>query len=59
MNYSTDNIIRIIKGTNFDYFSKDAKDKFFNEDFLITNLVDRMGIRLKGPKLENIKNTNI
>jgi UPF0271 protein len=57
--YSTDNIIRIIKGTNFDYFSKDAIDKFFNEDFLITNLVDRMGIRLKGPKLENIENTNI
>ena len=57
--YSTDNIIRIIKGTNFDYFSKDAIDKFFNEDFLITNLVDRMGVRLKGPKLENIKNTNI
>jgi biotin-dependent carboxylase-like uncharacterized protein len=58
-NYSTDNIIRIIKGTNFDYFSKDAIDKFFNKDFLITNLVDRMGIRLKGPKLENIVNTNI
>jgi biotin-dependent carboxylase-like uncharacterized protein len=57
--YSTDNIIRIIKGTNFDYFSKDAIDKFFNEDFLITNLVDRMGIRLKGPKLENIVSTNI
>jgi len=58
-NYSPDNIIRIIKGTNFDYFSKNATDKFFKEDFLITNLVDRMGIRLKGPKLENIVNTNI
>ena len=58
-NYSTDNIIRIIKGTNFDYFSNDAIDKLFKEDFLITNLVDRMGIRLKGPKLENIVNTNI
>ena len=58
-NYSPDNIIRIIKGTNFDYFSKNAIDKFFNEDFLITNLVDRMGIRLKGPKLENIVSTNI
>jgi len=58
-NHSTDNIIRIIKGTNFDYFSKDAIDKFFNKDFLITNLVDRMGIRLKGPKLENIVSTNI
>jgi len=58
-NYSPDNIIRIIKGTNFHYFSKDAIDKIFNEDFLITNLVDRMGIRLKGPKLENIVSTNI
>jgi len=58
-NYSLDNTIRIIKGTNFDYFSKNAIDNFFNEDFLITNLVDRMGIRLKGPKLENKVSTNI
>jgi len=58
-NYYPDNVVRIIKGTNFDYFSKDAINKFFNEDFVITNLVDRMGIRLKGPKLENIVSTNI
>ena len=61
INYSnsTDKIIRIIKGTNFDYFSEEAKEKFLNEDFLITNLADRMGIRLKGAKIENIKKTNI
>ena len=58
-NHSTENIIRIIKGTNFDYFSNDTIDKFLSEDFLITNLVDRMGVRLKGPKLDNIVNTNI
>jgi len=58
-NHSPDNIIRVIKGTNFNFFSKDAIDKFFKEDFLITNLVDRMGIRLKGPKLENIVSSNI
>jgi biotin-dependent carboxylase-like uncharacterized protein len=58
-NHSAENIIRIIKGTNFDYFSNDSIDKFFSEDFLITNLVDRMGVRLKGPKLDNIVNTNI
>ena len=58
-NHSTENIIRIIKGTNFDYFSNDAIDKFLSEDFLITNHVDRMGVRLKGPKLDNIVNTNI
>ena len=56
---SSDNIIRIIKGTNFDYFSKEAKKKFLNEKFLVTNLADRMGIRLKGPKIENKVNTNI
>ena len=56
---STDNIIRIIKGTNIDYFSQETKEKFLNENFLVTNLADRMGIRLKGSKIENVKNTNI
>ena len=51
--------VRVIKGTNFDYFSKDAKDKFFNKEYLVTNQSDRMGMRLEGPKLENIVNTNI
>ena len=58
-NQFTDNIIRIIKGTNFDYFPKKAKEKFLNEKFLVTNLADRMGIRLKGPKIENNVSTNI
>ena len=57
--YSVDNIIRIIKGTNYDYFSNTAKKNFLNENFLVTNLVDRMGIRLKGPIIENNVNTNI
>jgi len=51
--------IKIIKGTNFDYFSEESKNKFFKEEFLVTNLSDRMGMRLKGPKLNNIVNTNI
>ena len=51
--------IRIIKGPHFDYFSKDAKDFFFNNEFNVTKLSDRMGTRLKGPKISNIKNTNI
>ena len=57
--HSFDKTIRIIKGTNFDYFSDNSKEKFLNENFLVTNLVDRMGIRLKGDKIENIINTNI
>ena len=51
--------IRIIRGTNFDYFSKEAQQNFFNEEFNVTKLSDRMGMRLEGKKLENIVNTNI
>ena len=51
--------IRVIKGTNFNYFSEDAKNKFFQEKYLVTNHSDRMGMRLEGAKLENIVNTNI
>ena len=56
---SSDNIIRVIKGTNFDYFSSKAQNQFFNQDFSVTKLADRMGIRLSGCKLENIVRTNI
>ena len=58
-NESSDNLIRIIKGTNFNYFSKKSQDSFFNNEFSVTKDADRMGIRLTGPKLENIVNTNI
>ena len=51
--------IRATKGTNFDYFSQEAKNKFFTEEYQVTKLSDRMGMRLEGPKLENIVNTNI
>ena len=53
------NTIRVIKGTNYNYFSKKALENFFNKKFKITNSINRMGIRLEGPKLENIISTNI
>ena len=56
---SFDNIVRVIRGTNFDYFSNEAKYIFFKEKFSVTHLIDRMGMRLDGPNLENIVNTNI
>ena len=55
----SDNIIRVIKGTNFDYFSSKAQNQLFNQNFFVTKLADRMGIRLSGCKLENIIRTNI
>ena len=56
---SFNNVVRIIKGTNFDYFSNHAKNIFLNEEYSVSRLVDRMGMRLDGPNLENIINTNI
>jgi biotin-dependent carboxylase-like uncharacterized protein len=51
--------IRVIKGTNFDYFSEEGKNNFFQKEFIVSKLSDRMGMRLEGPKIENIVNTNI
>ncbi len=61
MNYINSKIekIRVIKGTNFDYFSAQSKKTFFEKEFTVSKLSDRMGMRLEGPKIENVVNTNI
>jgi len=51
--------IRVIKGTNFNYFSDEGKKIFFKKEFYISKLSDRMGMRLEGPKIENVVDTNI
>ncbi len=51
--------IRVIKGTNFDYFSEKGKKIFYEKEFTVSKLSDRMGMRLEGPKIENIVDTNI
>ena len=51
--------IRIIKGTNFDYFSEQGKKIFLEKEFIVSKLSDRMGMRLEGPKIENTVDTNI
>ena len=51
--------IRVIKATNFDYFSEEGKKIFFENEFTVSKLSDRMGMRLEGLKIENIVNTNI
>ena len=51
--------IRIIKGTNFNYFSKLSQNKFVSDEYKVSKLTDRMGMRLEGGKIENITNTNI
>ena len=51
--------IRVIKGTNFNYFSDEGKRNFFKSEFKVSKLSDRMGMRLEGQKIENIIDTNI
>ena len=51
--------IRVIKGTNFNYFSDEGKRNFFKNEFKVSKLSDRMGMRLEGQKIENIIDTNI
>ncbi len=51
--------IRVIKGTNFDYFSNEGKKIFFEKEFIVSKLSDRMGMRLEGPYIENNAETNI
>ena len=45
--------IRVLKGTNFNFFSKKATELFFSNEFEVSKLTDRMGMRLEGPNIEN------
>ena len=51
--------IRVLHGTNFNYFSEEGKNNFFTKEFIVSKLTDRMGMRIEGPKIENIFETNI
>jgi biotin-dependent carboxylase-like uncharacterized protein len=51
--------IRVIKGTNFNYFSEESKKLLFKNEFIVSKLSDRMGMRLEGEKIQNIVDTNI
>jgi len=51
--------IRVLKGPQFDYFSKESQKDFFSKEYKISNLTDRMGMRLEGTVMKNIVNTNI
>jgi len=53
------NIIRVLKGPQFDYFSKESQKDFFSKNYKITNLTDRMGMRLEGTVIKNTVSTNI
>ena len=51
--------LEFLKGPQFDYFSKESQKNFFSKGYKISNLTDRMGMRLEGTVMTNIVNTNI
>ncbi len=54
-----DNTIRVLKGPQFNFFSAKTQKNFFLSEYKVTNLTDRMGMRLEGNILENTVSTNI
>jgi biotin-dependent carboxylase-like uncharacterized protein len=56
---SVKDTIRVLKGPQFDYFSKDSQKDFFYKNYRVSNLTDRMGMRLEGAVMKNTVSTNI
>ena len=59
LDFDKDNNIRVMKGLQFNYFSKKSQEDFFSKEYEVTRLTDRMGMRLRGEKLQNMINKNI
>ena len=51
--------IRVLKGPQFDYFANESQKDFFSKHYKVSNLTDRMGMRLEGAVMKNIISTNI
>jgi antagonist of KipI len=44
-------VLRVVRGPEWDWFSDEARRRFFHDDFRVTKDGNRMGIRLEGPEL--------
>ncbi|SVB00461.1 uncharacterized protein METZ01_LOCUS153315 [marine metagenome] len=53
------NLIRVLRGPQHDYFSDSSKKDFCSKNYKISNITDRMGMRLEGTVLKNVVSTNI
>ncbi|MCA1059834.1 biotin-dependent carboxyltransferase family protein [Rossellomorea aquimaris] len=49
--YHQKKAIRVIPGTEFDLFTEESREQFFNKPFKVSSQSDRMGYRLEGPSL--------
>ncbi|AIF52276.1 biotin-dependent carboxyltransferase family protein [Pelosinus sp. UFO1] len=49
---SQEYIIRVMPSSQFEFFTSDSREHFFQQAFKITTQSDRMGYRLAGPRLQ-------
>jgi len=51
--------IRVLEGPQEEYFSNNGLTTFYEKSFLVSNLTDRMGMRLEGSKIDLVESPNI
>ncbi len=59
LNYSTEQSIRIIRGSDIYSFSFEGVKTFITSTYTISNQSDRMGYRLEGPTIEHNQSADI
>lgn len=59
MDFKTNNIIRVVRGPQMNYFMLKKIKKFFEKNFYVSKTTNRMGVRLEGNITKAIKPHNI
>ncbi len=57
--YEYDNIVRVLKGPQMNFFMQKTINKFYSKSFQISNKINRTGIRVEGNLIKAIKPHNI
>lgn len=57
--YNSSPVIAVIEGPQNDWFSQDGHDMFVNCEYKVSIASDRMGYRLEGPPIMQIRNANL
>ena len=50
--YTAELKLKLVPGYQFDHFSSFAKRRFFNNEYCVSQQIDRMGYRLEGPSIK-------
>lgn len=56
---SNDNVIKVLRGPQMNYFMQKVIKNFFSKSFTISNKTNRMGVRIEGNTISSIKSHNI